>query len=112
MPDVGLDRLILRCYGYRSRKGAYVGVCLELNLAVEAESQEAVRKKMAEAISSYMETVFDTDDKASVPFLLSRKAPLRDWFLYYFIHLLFHIKRFPNNFVFKEYIPFQLGHTY
>jgi len=111
MPDVGLDRLILRCYGHRSRKGSYVGVCLELNLAVEAESQEAVRKKMAEAINSYMETVFDTADKASISSLLCRKAPLKDWLLYYLIRLLFYIKRFPNNFVFKEYIPFHLAHT-
>jgi hypothetical protein len=110
MANVSPDNLVLRCYGYRLGKRPYVGICLDLNLAVEAESPEMLRKKMSEVIESYMETILDTEDKASISYLVSRKAPARDWVVYYIIKLLLLIRQFPNNFVFQEHLPFQLSH--
>jgi len=69
-----------------------------------------LKKKMSEVIESYMGTVLDTKDTASISYLVSRKAPMRDWAIYYLIKLLLVIKQFPDNFVFKEHIPFQLSH--
>jgi len=111
MANIRPDKLILRCYGRRLKKGSYYGVCIDLNLAVEAESQEKLKKKMCDVINSYLETVLDTDDKNSIPQLLYRRAPIQDWLRYYYIRILVFIKQFPNNFTFQEYIPFHLAHN-
>jgi hypothetical protein len=46
-----------------------------LDLAVEADFLDGLRSKMNETIESYL----DTEDKESIPRLLYRRAPLRDW---------------------------------
>ncbi len=53
----------------------------------------------------------DTDDRQSVPALIRRKAPLRDWVIYYLIKFIVFIRHIPTNFTFKEYIPFHLAHN-
>ena len=100
-------QLVLRCYGYRTKEGTWVGVCLDLNLATEADSLDGLRRKMNETIDSYLETVLDTEDKESIPRLLYRRAPLRDWLKYYLIR----IKHLPSQITFNEYVPFHLAHT-
>ena len=109
--DVRPNQLVLRCYGYRTRSGRWYGVCVDLNIAVEASSIEELRSKMGEALQSYLEAVLATEDRSSVPGLLSRKAPVGDWLRYYLIKLLLLIKKFPDNFIFREYIPFHLSHA-
>jgi hypothetical protein len=110
MANVNPNNLVLRCYGHKTRKGPYVGVCLEFDLAVEAESPEELKMKMIDVIKSYIQTVLDTEDKASIPHLLSRKAPLKDWVLYYIISLLICIRNnLPGKFVFKGHVPFQVA---
>lgn len=78
---------ILRCYGYKTKNDCWYGICIDLNLAVESDSPENLKKKMREVVDSYLETVFDTEDKTSIPQLLKRKAPFFDWFTYYVIKL-------------------------
>ena len=65
---------------------------------------------MNAAINSYLESVLDTNDRESIPDLLNRKSPFKDWAIYYFIKCIVFLKKFPNNFVFKEIIPFHLPH--
>jgi len=65
---------------------------------------------MSEVIVSYLETVFNTEDKASIPQLLKRRAPLLDWLTYYKIRIIMFINRFPGNFIFNEVIPFPSAH--
>jgi|APIni6443716594_1056825.scaffolds.fasta_scaffold1517040_1 hypothetical protein len=103
--------LILKCYGHRTNKGNWVGVCLELNLAVEADSPDLLRKKMSEAIQSYVEVLLDTNDSASIPELLSRPAPPIDWAKYYLIRFVLFVRRLSRLFIFKESIPFHLAHN-
>lgn len=109
--QISPDKLVLRCYAHQSNEGSWYGVCLELNLATEAHSPEDLRRKMGEMISSYIETVLDTEDKASIPALLTRRAPFLDWVKYYVIKSLVYLRRFPGNFVFEESIPFHLAHS-
>lgn len=111
MADIRPKNLILRCYGYRLKEGLYYGVCVDLNLAVEAESPKKLKKKMNDVIISYIDTVLDTNDKDSIPQLIYRRAPIQDWLLYYFIKMIVFIKQFPNNFTFNEYIPFHLSYN-
>ena len=101
--------LVLRCYGHQVKGGRWYGVCLNLNLAAEAESLEGLRKKLHDMIGSYIETVLDTNDADSIPTLLSRRAPFFDWVTYYFIRLIISIRKVPGNITFKELIPFHLS---
>ena len=102
--------LILRCYGYRSNN-VWTAICLDLNLVVEAENQKDLKDKMHDVIESYIETVLDTDDKESIAELMMRKAPLKDWIVYYSISALSLLKKLPGKMFFKQSIPFQLvGH--
>ena len=112
MANVAPDRLILRCYGYQ-KNNRWIGICLNFNLAVEAESPEELRQKMHEVIESYIETVLDTEDKDSIPALLSRRAPLYDWIIYGLIKFAVYLIHLPKKFAFnfKETIPFHLAHS-
>ncbi len=103
--------LVLKCYGHRVKGGRWYGVCLNLNLAAEAESLEELRNKLHEMIGSYIETVLETDDNDSIPALLSRRAPSLDWVRYYLIKLIISFRYFPDNFTFKESIPFHLARS-
>ncbi len=105
------DKLILRCYGYRSRKGPYVGVCVDLNIAVEADSPYQLKAKMADAIVSYIDTVLDTNDRESIPSLMSRRAPVQDWVIYYLLRTVHRVRQFKDRFIFKAHIPFHLAHN-
>ena len=111
MAELKPEKLILRCYGYKLGNNPFVGVCIDLNIAVQAESQIELKKKMNDAIKSYIEAVLDTDDKESIPSLIFRRSPLQDWLIYYLIKIIVYIKQFPSNFIFKEYIPFYLAHN-
>ena len=110
MADISPDRLVLRCYGHQIKGEKWYGVCVDLNLAAEASSQDDLKKKLRDMIESYIDTVLETDDKQSVPYLLTRKAPLWNWFVYYLIKIIITIRQFPGNFTFKEAIPFHLAH--
>jgi hypothetical protein len=101
--------LILRCYGQR-KDGKWFGVCLELNIAAEADSLPELKKKINSMISSYIEAVCETDDKASIPDLLRRRAPLSDWIHYYSIRAFCSIANLPDKMTFDEIMPFKLAH--
>lgn len=111
MANVKPDNLILRCYGYQRKDNCCFGLCLDFNLAIEAESPEQLKQKMKEVVLSYIETVLDTNDEESIPQLLSRRAPMHDWLIYYLIKALVSVRQFPRKFVFKEFIPFHLAQT-
>ena len=101
MGDLKPFELILRCYGRQTKEGNWFGICLDLNLAAEAESPDLLRQKMNAIILSYLETVLDTDDNDSIPQLLYRRAPIRNWLIYYLIKCIDFIRQFPGNFTFQ-----------
>jgi hypothetical protein len=109
MANISPNHLVLKCYGYKTKSGKWFGLCLNFDLGVEAGNKEELRYKMHEVIESYIETVLDTDDNPSVPQLLSRRSPLKDWLIYYGIKAILFIRNFPNNFTFKEALPFHLA---
>jgi predicted RNase H-like HicB family nuclease len=111
MSNIIPAKLVLRCYGHKTKKGTWFGLCLDFNLAAEAASREELRKKINEMIATYIESVLDTQDSGSVPELLSRRAPVHDWLIYYLIKFVVFIRQFPDNFTFKEIIPFHLAHN-
>lgn len=99
--------LLLRCYGFY-RGGQWYGLCLDLNIAAQADTPQALRAKLAEMVESYVETVLDTDDKAGVAALLDRRAPLKDWMAYWAAALAARIQP-ARRLLFKQALPFHLA---
>jgi len=111
MANIRPGNFVLRCYGYKTKKGNWFGLCLNFNLAIEADSPELLEEKMRAVIESYIDTVLDTDDRKSVPQLLTRRAPIYDWLIYYLIKVIRLSRQFPDKVIFKEFIPFHLAHS-
>ena len=111
MKQLAPSNLVLRCYARRLIGGGWYGVCLDFNLAAEADSFDELKQKIHEMIVSYLEVVLDTDDKNSIPELIERKAPLIDWIKYYLICLKISIGKIPNIITFKELVPFHLSNA-
>ena len=111
MSNLTPANFVLRCYGHQISSGKYYGVCLELNLAAEAESVDQLKKEMGSMITSYIKTVLDTEDHESIPNLIQRPAPALDHFKYHLFRFLLSIRKFQRNFIFKEFIPFKLAHN-
>ena len=82
MANISPNRLVLRCYGYKTKNGKWFGLCLNFDLGVEAEDREQLKRKMHDVLKSYIDAVLDTNDKASIPELLSRRSPIKDWVIY------------------------------
>ncbi len=50
--------------------------CIDLDLYASGKSLEDAKTSLFDAIQGYLETVFDTEERDSIPELLNRKAPL------------------------------------
>jgi len=96
---------VLRCWGHRQKNGRWYGVCIDLNLDVEADSRKELEKEFDAVIQSYVEAVCDTDDKQSIPRLLNRRAPVSDWAMYYFISAAYLINNLKEYFIFQPQLP-------
>lgn len=100
---------ILRCYGHEINPGKWYGMCIDLDLSVEADSPESLRAEMKDVIVGYIEAVLNTDDKVSIKRLLNRKSPLRYQLTYYYIRAVVSINRFRKDIqkklTFNEVLP-------
>ena len=76
-------QLKLRYYGYRTLRGPWIAVCIDLNLAVERPSWEEALKAVRQQAQGYINAVLKTEDKASLSYLLPRPAPWKDYFIYH-----------------------------
>lgn len=101
---------ILRCYGYKDERGKWCAVCLDFNIAAEADSPAELHAKMGRMIESYVATVLDTADGDTISPLLRRRAPLLDWAYYYLIRAENYISKITDRMTFDEVIPFKLAH--
>ena len=80
---------VLRCYA-EGRDGEWEAICLDLDIAVQAQSFEKVFESLVEAIESHVNTVL-TLPESERRHLLYRPAPLsvRLKFLLYALRSLF-----------------------
>lgn len=71
--------LALRCYVRRSGRDRdrWIAHCIDLDLWASGKSISDAKSSMEDAITGYLQTVLDTNDRGSIPRLLRRKAPLR-----------------------------------
>lgn len=103
------ENLILRCYGTKSASNTWVLKCIDLALVVEENTLKKAQKSLEENIIDYIETVFDTNDKESIPKLLKRKSPLSDIIEYHTIACVLKIHELKSRLVFEKAIPFHLS---
>ncbi len=94
--------LILRCY-VKQEEGAWVAVCLDLNLAAQADSQKEVREKLEAMISTYVNEALTTDAQYADQ-LLTRRSPWPEWAKYYCYRTLDAWHKSPQ-FAFNEIMP-------
>lgn len=82
--------LVLRCMALR-KNGYWVAMCLDLDLAVQADTAEQAKSLLREQMRSYVTEAFTVDAEHTVQ-LLTRKAPRRYFAMYYAIKWLNHAK--------------------
>jgi ferric iron reductase protein FhuF len=98
--------LVLKCYIDRE-EGSWVAVCLDFNLATQAESQHDAKQKLEAMIHSYVSEAL-TNDREYADQLLTRKAPLSLWARYYFIALMSLLHK-DHRSTFSEVMPLRLA---
>jgi hypothetical protein len=96
------EQLILKCY-VEPEEGAWVAVCLDFNLAAQAESSDAARRKLEAMILSYVREAL-TVDREYADQLLTRKAPWPAWVRYYLHVWLARLSQHSGN-AFHEVMP-------
>jgi hypothetical protein len=74
--------LILRCLGQRDGD-QWVIVCLDFDLAAQAETFERARDLLENQIKCYVRDAMVGQDREHADYLLFRRAPMALWFKYY-----------------------------
>lgn len=75
------------------KKDYWLATCLELNLMAIGNTSEEALAGLKDAILGYLEAVFDTDDKLSVPKLLDRPAPISKRLLFLYTYHRHRLKK-------------------
>jgi hypothetical protein len=71
----------------RLTDGQWVVECLDFDLAAQDDTLEAAQRRVLDQASSYVEEALAMDGGAHAEQLLSRRAPLWDWMVFYFMQL-------------------------
>ena len=100
--------LILRCFGYRTARGTWIAICIDLALITEEDSLEAAKADLRAMIRSYLETAIAMNDPDAMAALLNRKAPLTDRLRYYRIRFLCMLRCSADRVSFQQALPIQL----
>jgi hypothetical protein len=80
--------LVFRCIAWPEREGSrppWRAVCIDLDLWANGASANEAHLRLRQAITGYLETVFDTKDAESIPRLIRRRAPLRYRLLWHLV---------------------------
>ncbi len=107
-----VDDLLLRCYAHDNHDNhdVWVAVCVDLAIAVQADSYDDARALLGLAINDYIKEALSIDKKHAA-YLLSRKSPLLDRIKYYLIKFkLFRLYIHAAK-AFKDPMPIPFGCT-
>lgn len=85
------SNLVLRCLALQ-REGYWVAMCIDLDLAVQADTAAQAQKKLREQMRSYVEEALSVDAEHAAS-LLNRRAPFKYVAMYYAMKLLNHAKK-------------------
>lgn len=94
----------------RRTSDQWVLACLDFTLAAQDDTFQGARQRLLDQIESYVEEALTWDEGAHADELLSRKAPLSEWMLFYAASLLsrFHAA---SNLLRGFQQPFPLEHA-
>ena len=82
--------LLVRCYAFKEGE-QWIAVCLDLNLASQGDTFLEVRRKLFVVIGSYAHEAL-TEDYDDAEYLLTRKAPLREWLRYWYFCVMLYCR--------------------
>ncbi|MEX0618431.1 MAG: hypothetical protein WDZ76_14525 [Pseudohongiellaceae bacterium] len=91
-----LQDLVLRCYA-ESKGGQWQAICIDLNLAAQADSFEEAREKLEAQISDYLYGALVGEDRKYAEVLIPRRAPLKYRVKYNFLRALTHFNHHVNR---------------
>ena len=84
----------LHFYG-ELRDGQWTVMCLNFTLAVQAKSLSEAKAKINQQVDMYIKDAIEGQDSAYAHALLSRSAPAKYWFKYYWFRItkaLFNVR--------------------
>lgn len=85
---------LLRGYVRRLIGGKWLGVCLTLNLVVEADSREGAKDKLEQLIDAYVNDAIENDE---VDAFIPRRAPVSFYVEYFLLRLSHQFKSRPSS---------------
>lgn len=100
------QQLILRCVA-ECENGQWQAICLDFNLAAQADSFDDVERKLKGMICEYVYDALQGEDHEYAAQFLTRKAPVGYWAKYYyvcFLHKYLRIRSDLSRF-FNETLP-------
>lgn len=104
-PAIRPPDMILRCFAQRERD-QWVSVCVDLNLAAQADSFDESRRKLHEQIGWYVYDALAGDDKDCGENWLQRKAPLPLMVKYHLIACIVKMRSLRSSFrLFCDTLP-------
>jgi len=77
-----VDDLMIRCIAMREG-GQWVAICLPFDLAAQADTLNDVKAKLDAQIDTYLREALSGQDREHASMLLSRRAPMKYWALYF-----------------------------
>jgi len=84
---------VLRCYAEKEAPGVWVALCLDFDLAAQAETLEQARAHLDAMITEYVDDALTGEDRDHSAALLNRRAPWRYWLRFYWLSLLVKLRR-------------------
>ncbi len=99
--------LLLRFY-VEKKGDQWQAFCLDFCLAAQADTFQEARRKIESMTAEYVYDALAGEDRDYAEQLLSRKAPLNQWFKYYKYRFLSKVVHAPANEIyraFKEPMP-------
>lgn len=87
-----IKQLLLRCYAEREANGQWFAICLDLNIAAQADSHQEVKEKLHAQILRYVREALTVDAQYAEG-LLERRAPIGFFLRYYMMRLRAALRR-------------------
>lgn len=98
-------KLLLHILG-KQQHGQWTLLCLDFDLAVQSDCLQDAEVRLKDAIKGYLRDALTGEDEAYAQQLLTRRAPLRYWAMYYFFDLVSSCRKGRNGHISRhESIP-------
>ncbi len=94
----------LRCLAFREGD-VWVGLCIDLDVATQADSFPQIKTDLAEAISGYISSTLEEKDPVVLDQFLHRRSPLKYRVMWEALHRSQQIQQLVKRFAYRCTIP-------